>query len=822
MSWKAIIFSMALCVAVACSKADVERGSEPKPAPDLSGLTRLSLAIDTDTRTTLDGKAIVWNDGDGIVVNGAPYTVHTDEYGEAYVNVVGASRYEAFYPAYMITDNGIALQPAQFFAKNSFGNGANPMAATTTEGTTLRFRSLCGVLRLRISGSATISSIGVTDKAGGALCGFFGVEGEALTQKGDSPVAHSSVVLNCTHDGGVPLTAEGVDFYIVMPARTYSAGLRLTISDTSTRAMVIDSATPRTIRVNDILATPAIAYSPDADLVFAEHFDKNAWGADRQAKKAGFGIGVSTLEATGYEAATAVATAEQNGTEAISTVWDKAQKNRMTASYMLSRGLGDWQLLFTCMESYGALTCGSAEGRGFVRLPKLRNLPAGDICKATMTFRIALANGAASDNLLLYPYIGGTGKVLAYYVDGKRVETPYNGESWSMGTGKLTATGMLQEKLLIRPAVEIADTQWHTVRIDLGAVTNTTQIHIQPYTKGTTMSEFYIDDIEIRRVAYEGFDDREPYTVGSGATVKDVAKIALQPSTLVWVPTASHVSQLVAQAKAFGMEWVDLNFGSEYLYRTLGDDDTKWNEAFATLKTQLDGAGIKVWGIHLPYEPYGDYSFDYADSSAAKREAAVGQVNRIIKVIAPLFAPKRFVLHPVEGQHYYSATTRKRVADCMNAIIPNVPAGAMLCIENIGNVDSADRLGAQPTHLRDLVQDCPGLRVCFDASHAVSFGKYTAHEFLAQIGDIVECVHMHGGDDKGDIHLEAGYADTLGLVGRKDIIDWHALYKTLVVDCGYRGPFTYEAHTYAVDCIYNYNNLIHNYYDYVYPAYRAQ
>ena len=106
--------------------------------------------------------------------------------------------------------------------------------------------------------------------------------------------------------------------------------------------------------------------------------------------------------------------------------------------------------------SFGALSVGSSAGRGFLRLPPLSNLKAGEVCKATMTFRVAFPNGAASDLLQIYPFVGGTGKILDCYVDGTKIDAPKNGDRWTAGTNiGLTATGMSQEKFLLYPSVDV-------------------------------------------------------------------------------------------------------------------------------------------------------------------------------------------------------------------------------------------------------------------------------------------------------------------------------------------------------------------------------
>ena len=125
----------------------------------------------------------------------------------------------------------------------------------------------------------------------------------------------------------------------------------------------------------------------------------------------------------------------------------------------------------------------------------------------------------------------------------------------------------------------------------------------------------------------------------------------------------------------------------------------------------------------------------------------------------------------------------------------------------------------QASYINAVVAACPGLKVCVDVTHAVVHNINDAAEFIRELGDNISCVHMHDSDCTDDRHLFPGYS---GVYKMRGTLDWGAIYKALVQDAGYRGPFTYELSTYAVDCLYSYNNLIHNYYDYVYPCYREK
>ncbi len=807
----------ALAAALLCGCESVEtetsrqpQGSEQTPEGDF---VRLNLKAE-DTRSSLSGEKILWSEGDHIMVNGSSYEILFDESGDAYVNVPFGESYKALYPAEIYTERGMMLQPAQFYAENSFGELANPMTGTGSS-SELHMRSVCGALMLRIAGSATISSISITDRAGGALCGEFDYADGEASLLDDATVSHSSVVLNCMQAGGVKLSATGTDFYIVMPAATYSSGLKISISDTDGRNMVINSSTPRTIRANDILETPTITYAPDEDILLAQSFDKNVWGCERQSEVAGFAISGSTTAATGYELVTAVT--DTYGTDAISTDWANADTYQMTASYLRSRGLEDWSMLYRCYEVYGALAVGYTGGRGFLRLPKLSLLDEGEVCKATLTFRIAFKDGAAADMVQLYPYVGGTGKVLAYYVDGVEVEIPKDGTRWTTGTDiGLPNETLQQEKLLIYPSIDIKDVEWHTIRVDFGAVTSTTQIHLQPHTKGTTTAEFLIDDVEVRKVAYPYQSDAIHHRDGQAITDANRSKVMFEPSTLVWIGSSPQMKYLATHAKAMGMKKIDVNLKTDWLYTTLGGE---WADTFAEIKAQIDDAGMTVRCIHMPYEGIDDVNtFDFASSDTSLRTSAVAKMSELIEAVA-VFEPEYILVHPSGyGASYVYSQNKNYLITSLNALIPICQSiGANLCLENAGNADSSENsITMKASYLNELVASCPGLSVCFDVTHATVKGFNDAAEFINELGSNISCIHMHDGDGTRDMHLYPGYS---GIYAHSGTLNWGEVYKALV-DIGFNGPFTYEISGYAVDCVYSYNALIHNYYDYVYPCYR--
>lgn len=272
---------------LACAKEPI--------APE-KNLVRVSISA-ADVRAQMNGcnsTSTLFEAGDQIKVNGKICSIQFDKDGKPFIEVEAADKYEACYPSYLCSSSSgsidlCKLQTAQFAyyddASQITGIGRfNPLWAAPSTTPELTFQPVCGILKITVKGENTvkIGSIKVENKAGdaleNALSGDFTCTSGVLVPKKGAEIHQNYVVLNCGK--GVALSPEGTDFYICLPQGTYSAGLKLTICDSSNKSMIIDSNTSRTITAGKILETPAITYAPAANLIFSEYFDVFVWGSD--------------------------------------------------------------------------------------------------------------------------------------------------------------------------------------------------------------------------------------------------------------------------------------------------------------------------------------------------------------------------------------------------------------------------------------------------------------------------------------------------------------------------------------------------------------
>ena len=161
-----------------------------------------------------------------------------------------------------ITDDGIitySLPAIQSYAENSFGKGANTMIAVTENlnDTFLSFRNLCGYLKLKLYGNATIKSIEVKGNFAEKIAG----EATVTAAYGEAPTlemntnATQTITLNCGE--GVTLGKSADDatiFWIVIPEITFKYGI--TITATSIDNKVFTKSTSNSVIIERNTPTP--------------------------------------------------------------------------------------------------------------------------------------------------------------------------------------------------------------------------------------------------------------------------------------------------------------------------------------------------------------------------------------------------------------------------------------------------------------------------------------------------------------------------------------------------------------------------------------
>lgn len=204
-----------------------------------------------DTKTSLSGLGmdgmyhVLWASGDKITVYADGSTIPSDfsltsGAGTDHAMFTGAtagSTFIGFYPSSMIAAEGwqnnvltINLPQEQAYAAGTFAPETFPMIAVGSA-SNLTFKNLCAILKVSLTGEEQVNSIEFKPADASKI-----VSGKATIQTnygGDTPQlvmtagGANTVLLNC---GAVPLNAiTPTDFYLVIPAGTYSGGFSLDI-----------------------------------------------------------------------------------------------------------------------------------------------------------------------------------------------------------------------------------------------------------------------------------------------------------------------------------------------------------------------------------------------------------------------------------------------------------------------------------------------------------------------------------------------------------------------------------------------------------------
>ncbi|MCQ2114113.1 MAG: fimbrillin family protein [Bacteroidaceae bacterium] len=223
-----LLFALTAMVFTGCS-------SDDDFTPDTPEGETFTASIEEASRTMLNGRKVTWIEGDAVnfattaTTLAAPYSV--TPLGDGSMGLLSPTGtntpktpYEAYYPESIWAKNeqgkySSALNYRQDYESENNISKVNPMYATS-ETTYLTFKNICGMLRLKLKGTAKISRIMVSD-GDHSLSGSFSLNNDMAVISSTSEEMRTGVYLNCGE--GIQLTPEGTDFCISIPAgRTYN------------------------------------------------------------------------------------------------------------------------------------------------------------------------------------------------------------------------------------------------------------------------------------------------------------------------------------------------------------------------------------------------------------------------------------------------------------------------------------------------------------------------------------------------------------------------------------------------------------------------
>lgn len=289
-----------LSAVFACTRVDEGQLVPDEPVQEKVQMTFTAVIDEADnTKTILEGalgdgfRNVLWQPGDAIGVVSAQDDGMYNSMVERFVSTIdepalssefdGAatftSSYKAFYPySETVRDSSncfiFNLPSQQKYVANSFDPSAAPMVAVANYGETFKFRNLCGVLALQLTGEETVNSIVFSgfDEAGNLVkvSGAFEVDPhqDSLSIK---PLAksYSSVKMTCETPVKLDPTTPTA-FHMVLPAGTYT---KFTVMIVTEEGVMYKEATkPLTIKRSEVQPTAALMY------VESEYIDLSAVG----------------------------------------------------------------------------------------------------------------------------------------------------------------------------------------------------------------------------------------------------------------------------------------------------------------------------------------------------------------------------------------------------------------------------------------------------------------------------------------------------------------------------------------------------------------
>ena len=282
---------------------------ETPQSGDPSGKPEFVVGIGADLKTVLgdDGTTthkVYWSDGDKIVINDvrseALSGIGSDVQSTTFTMESSVSApYNVVYPASIYeTSSTVTLPAVQAYKAGGFASGAFPMVGYSTDDSPITLSYLCALLKVSINRSSgviappdtdNIVSVRFSGNNGEQVSGTFNVNYQTATISGTSATDDDRVV-RVVKNLATSAT-DAVEYYLVVPARTYSNGFTITVQDVNGHYMNKVKASSITLQPGRLYNLEAFDFEPTgtelgieiasaADLVqFATDYNNKVYAA---------------------------------------------------------------------------------------------------------------------------------------------------------------------------------------------------------------------------------------------------------------------------------------------------------------------------------------------------------------------------------------------------------------------------------------------------------------------------------------------------------------------------------------------------------------
>jgi hypothetical protein len=272
-----------LLAAVAATFASCQKPVLDEPVEVKDTFTAFVEEFDSPTKTSMNSnKQQLWSAGDELAIFRG--NLDADEYKLAdecagttsgiFKSVSGGAAGTAipcnvaYYPyaegqSLKATEAGyelsVELPETQLYAQNSYGVGAFPMVAVTTDvnDRVLKFKNVAGAMNLQFKGTQKVVSVKVEGNEGEALSGAAVVTADDTPSVKMQSAEAAAVVLDCGE--GVQLSeTEATSFILALPPVELAKGFTVTILDADNLVYTVVSDAKNEILRSGVLVMPEV------------------------------------------------------------------------------------------------------------------------------------------------------------------------------------------------------------------------------------------------------------------------------------------------------------------------------------------------------------------------------------------------------------------------------------------------------------------------------------------------------------------------------------------------------------------------------------
>ena len=254
----------------------------------VEGQTQIVLSLE-ESRTQLGEKAgdvypLYWSDGDKISVNGVESNaLSVKGYSSAAVFTVPGTLNAPYCIAYPAAPVGqVLFAGEQSYTEGTFASGVSTMYAYSESNGGAVLQHLTGVLKIGITGSATLTHAQISTADRAPIAGAFDID---FTSGEVSPSATAVSTINYSFGEGVALSDAATYIHVAVPAGEYDQ-IYVTLYDNANGAMyaVVKADSTKPLTAGDVREfRNAIAYAPNANVaLIKDAATLKAWAASAE------------------------------------------------------------------------------------------------------------------------------------------------------------------------------------------------------------------------------------------------------------------------------------------------------------------------------------------------------------------------------------------------------------------------------------------------------------------------------------------------------------------------------------------------------------